>query len=312
MNWRRSLNAFNLANLGVNRLDIDERSNRISLSVGQGDQTQPVLAAISALGIPSDVIDVGVRAPMARRTTLADYSGAKKGGIRITNSIFRECSLGFNLYFTAGGTYRGFITASHCTETQGGTEGTYFYQPTLSGPNQIGIELVDPQFTYTGVDCPQYSVCRYSDAALVSYDLGPVWAGATIARTESYGRTVGSVNISTTNPQFTVTGVDFPVVGTSVDKIGFTTGWTWGTVQADCVDLHPGGTPSNYMLLCQYEADLGLDQGDSGGPVFVWGGQSTVNLAGILWGGGGTLAAFSGYSDARYELGYTPWQISGF
>ena len=311
-NWRRSLHALQLDRFGVDRLDIDERLNRISLAVRRPEETEVLLGAISALGIPSDAIDIRVRPAMARLTTLANYSGSKKGGIRITNSVYAECTLGFNLYFTAGESYRGFVTASHCTETQGGTEGTYFYQPTLSGPNQIGIEIADPAFTYTGTDCPDFSYCRYSDAALVSYDLGPVWAGATLARTEFNGTTSGSVDISTTNPEFTVTGVDIPVVGTRVDKMGVATGWTWGIVQGTCVDYSPAGLPSNYYLLCQYETDFGAIPGDSGSPVFIWGGGSTVPLVGILWGQGDGFAAFSGYSDVRYELGYTPWQISGF
>jgi hypothetical protein len=63
------------------------------------------------------------------------------------------------------------------------------------------------------------------------------------------------------------------LVGTRIDKMGRTTGWTWGEVTETCVDI-PDWFVEYYgpgtSLLCQTEANYNSDPGDSGAPVFTW------------------------------------------
>jgi hypothetical protein len=111
---------------------------------------------------------------------------------------------------------------------------------------------------------------------------------------------------------FTVTSQDntttsFPL-GSTVNKVGRTTGWTQGNVTATCVHTNVSGT--NITQLCQtFVKDPGGDVvvggGDSGSNVFRTLSGSNVQLVGILWGGNssGTLFVFSPLKQIRDELG---------
>ncbi|MEJ7759573.1 MAG: hypothetical protein WKF55_08260 [Gemmatimonadaceae bacterium] len=240
---------------------------------------------------------------------LDDYFPAKKGGIEVwANS--GGCTLGFNVKFSKpGGTYayRGFVTNSHCTRTFGLLDSTVFFQ---GSPDRIGVEISDKQFSQSVSFCPLGARCRYSDAALVHYDAGVVSAGAKVARTGFRDPQWGSTLIDDDNPQFTVTGIGYPGVGTIVDKIGVTTGWTYGEVISGCWDQapYPDGA---LILLCQLKTTYGSDPGDSGAPVFIYDGTSNVALVGIHWGNVGSALA-SWYDDIPYELSFGPWRIAGF
>jgi secreted trypsin-like serine protease len=62
-----------------------------------------------------------------------------------------------------------------------------------------------------------------------------------------------------------------------MNKIGKTTGWTYGNVNATCVDL----TRNYERELCSTKAHTEGGQGDSGGPFFSWDGEDGVVLYGI-------------------------------
>jgi hypothetical protein len=95
------------------------------------------------------------------------------------------------------------------------------------------------------------------------------------------------------------------VQGQEANKIGRTTGWTYGTVTETCVDVLASGT--NHIRLCQSIVDAGVNSGDSGSPVFALRRGSDVTLLGILWGGSTDEAnpefAFSPLSGVERELG---------
>ena len=92
-------------------------------------------------------------------------------------------------------------------------------------------------------------------------------------------------------------------MGQTVNKIGRTTGWTFGKVTNTCVTVNVSG--SNITQICQSLVTAGVGAGDSGSPVFNWSGTgNTVRLAGILWGGSGNnLFVFSPMSGIEKELG---------
>jgi len=319
MTWRVTLRSlFATQNGNVVSLDIDDRNNRLSIGVVRSEDQIGLATVVSSLGIPMSAVNFVVTEREATAASLRNWTASKKGGIQIVRSSAGEggggeCTLGFNVRYRANGEYhRGFVTASHCTDLFGGAEATNFFSPTRTSAN-IGEEIADPFFSSAITGCGPGDECRYSDAALISYNSDVIWAGAKIARTTYNDPISGSIDVDPANPQFTVTGSGYPTVGTVVDKVGRTTGWTWGEVQTVCIDVTAGqGKPSNYMMLCQARADAGLQGGDSGSPVFYWDGVSSVTLIGIGRGFANGQMTFSHFEDARYELGFVPWQISGF
>ena len=87
-----------------------------------------------------------------------------------------------------------------------------------------------------------------------------------------------------------------------MNKIGRTTGWTFGVVIATCVSTNVMN--STVTLLCQDRTNGGSDKGDSGSPVFTWSGSgSNVGLNGILWGSDATGFWFSRIANIEVEVG---------
>ena len=103
--------------------------------------------------------------------------------------------------------------------------------------------------------------------------------------------------IDVTNPDMEITdGEDYIMGGMTVDKIGRTTGWTFGTVTNTCFsDTRVDGI----VRQCSYAGNYGSSGGDSGAPVFMWHGN-TVTLVGIHWGAGGVFSPLGGL---RLNLG---------
>lgn len=279
-----------LAQNGVHMSDLDEANNRILFGVENAGRATAVNAIMRAHGVPSDAYAVEVREPMRNALTLRDVVNPKVGGLQLHFGGYL-CTLGFN-YTT--GSANGFITNSHCTNTQGGTEGTVYYQPTsTAAPNAIADEVADPLYFKGGV-CPKGKKCRYSDSsravyrAGVSFDLGGV-AQVTGA---------GSLTISgTTNLTGESDGSRTPLaVGQSASKVGRTTGLSTGNVTNTCVNTSVQG--SQIMQLCQTFVAAAVGSGDSGSPVY-----SGSTLVGILWGGGTNSFAFSPLRSVKDELG---------
>lgn len=92
---------------------------------------------------------------------------------------------------------------------------------------------------------------------------------------------MGSITIDSQNPPMTIVGeFPYPVGGEMVDKMGRTTGWTYGFVKKTCVDMLLSAYSGSGvgLLLCQDWASYWNDKGDSGSPVFRYYG-STVRAA---------------------------------
>jgi hypothetical protein len=188
-----------------------------------------------------------------------------------------------------------FITNSHCTNTQGGTEGTRYWQPTQTGtPASIGTEVSDPGYFRNMNGCPGGKRCRFSDASRVAYTQGTTFNLGKIARTT--GPNNGSVTIS---GSFSITAEGSASVGQTVNKVGRTTGWSRGRVTNSCVNVALKGT--NIVQLCQNIVSAQAGEGDSGSPVFK--GSTAVTLAGILWGGSPGIYVYSPISNIERELG---------
>jgi len=295
-------------------VDLDEASNRLKVGVAHGAAGVGVEQALAALGIPKAAVIVEQTSPIRQLTTLEDRIRPVPGAAQI-DFILGICSLGFNAKRLG---QLSFVTASHCTWAQGGVEGTIYYQNTwldLTGQDDvIGSEVSDPAYfsSRRGV-CPRRRVCRYSDASRAAYSVAATdVAFGTIAKTTGLN-TLGT-NIDPTG-KFTITA-EYPsktfTIGSTVHKVGRTTGWTSAPVTQTCVNVNIDGT--NITQLCQTLAGSELPgspvivgAGDSGSPVFRLNANDKVDLAGILWGGNaeGTLIAFSPLANIQMasELG---------
>lgn len=283
--------------------DKDEANSRLVIGVENAAAIPRVRDAMARLRIPGAAVAVEVTPPIHQVATLRGRGRPTTGGTQINFTQFL-CTLGFN---ASRGSQRSFVTNSHCTATQGGVEGTQYFQPTRTkDPTVIAVEVADPQY-FQGGACPAGRRCRYSDASRARYRAGVTSDRGAISRTS--GPNNGSLRVTGT---LTITAQDntttrFPL-GTVVNKIGRTTGWTRGRITRTCVNVNVTGT--NITQLCQsFVQDPGgaevVDAGDSGSNVFQIISGNNVRLLGILWGGSADnrTFVFSPLKQIRDELG---------
>src|SRR4030095_15425420 len=173
-------------------VDNDETANRVRIGVENVNAIGQVRAAVVRLGVPDDAVIIERADPIVQVATLQDVVDRPvRAGVQINFPGFL-CSVGFNA--TSGG-QKSFITASHCTNTQGGIESTPYWQPLQSSaPTQIATEVDDPAYKRGGTDCPKGKMCRYSDASRALYANGANQALGLIASTS--GPNNGSLDIT--------------------------------------------------------------------------------------------------------------------
>jgi len=283
--WRGRLRAaFSIP--GVQSLDADEAANRVRVGVTSTEAAAQVQALADRAGVPRGALIVQGVPPIQLLSTVRDYTRPTEGGLQIDGS---GCTLGANVWYSNAavgvpvGT-AGFFTASHCSTINGVTDGSVESQ----GGVRIGHELWDPPYfnNSQNLSCPLNSHCRWSDVSFFAYDAGVSWNLGAIARTLSRGIGLGqggSLNIDPYNPQFRLVAGVTPTVGTYLDKVGRTTGWTEGPVSATCVDVWQG--IMDHLILCQDQVDAFANNGDSGSPMFQWTyWGSNAYFAGIVWG----------------------------
>lgn len=312
--------------------DIDERSNRLRFGGADASAVRGIASVLAGLGIPSGGTVVEQTAPIEQLVTLRDRVRPVHGGYQINffpspvSPVTLVCTMGFNVVKNG---VNSFITNSHCTNVQGGTETpTDYYQPLRGTPpnanNFIGVEVEDPH--YEVVNCTQDfelpAQCRYSDASRAAYAAGVPFQLGRIARTtQSYQDTpthpdpiTGDpvrdpvLEVDAVNPTFSITGEQKrSVVGETANKVGRTTGWTFGPVIETCINTLVLGTVPPIIQRCQDRVRADVAGGDSGSPVFRRSGsRGNVRLLGILWGGsvsGEVTFVFSPMANIHQELG---------
>lgn len=300
--WFASASTAAMALPGAVFADLDEAGNRLRIGVENAAAAAGVRAALTARGVPSSAVVVEQTPSIRYMATLQSKIRPVQGGLQINFSQFL-CSVGFN---ALKGTTRSFVTASHCTDKQGGVENTKYYQPlapAFGGTSEvIATEVADPGYFKGGV-CPAGRRCRYSDASRAAYSSGTTYALGKIEKTTG----VNNNSITLASTSFTIGSIGNGVVGNTANKVGRTTGWTQGKIAATCVTTNVSG--SSVTLLCQNFVNAKVGGGDSGSPVFLGSGStlSTVALAGVLWGGNntGTMFVYSPMSGVQRagELG---------
>ena len=284
--WHEKLgNLFRIQ--GLVFTDTDERENRVKVGVVNSDLIATVRQEAIGLGVPADALLVVETAPIVVQVSLRDRIRPVRGGTQIQFTA-GTCTLGFNAIRSG---VQGFLTNSHCTVTQGGVEGTAFYQPTVSAENLVGTETADP--LWRGYQCSLAQrllgyVCRYSDSAFAQLQSGVSASLGVIARPDSVN--TNSLTIAGT---FQVVSEGSSFVGHTLNKVGRTTGWTQGSVTGTCMDFIQAYT--NRIARCQDEVRATSSFGDSGSPVFsiTNSAQNDVQLRGIMWGGDGTSFVYS-------------------
>src|SRR5688572_27204023 len=279
--------------------DNDESIGKMVFGVENEHAIPGIERALAAIGASSGDYVVEVTEPirqMQATTTLRSRFRPTQAGSQIHFGQY-VCTMGFNVDHSGG---RSFITNSHCTNTQGGTEGTVYYQPVSStDPVSIATEADDPTYKKGGT-CPRGKKCRHSDASRALYQ------SATFSNRGDILKTTGANNGSlTVGGVFTVTSQDNSTkefaIGTVLNKVGRTTGWSQGPVSRTCVNTNVQG--SQVHQLCQTFVDANVAGGDSGSPVFRITSGDNVQLVGILWGGGTGYYVMSPLASIQQELG---------
>lgn len=288
-----------LALPGTVYADHDEVRGKLVFAVANDGPVAGIQRSLAARGISPDDYLIVHSEPIVMLSTLRDKFRPTQAGTQIHFGNYL-CSMGFNADHADG---RSFITASHCTNHQGGVEGTQYYQPLSSvDPTVIATEVADPEYVAGGV-CSPGKVCRRSDASRELYSGSVASSRGVIAKTT--GLNTGSL---TTSGFFSVTEQDNSNTNFSgtIHKVGRTTGWTAGTVTGTCINVNVSG--SNIQQICQTlvtnnSASI-VAGGDSGSPTFQIVSGDNVRLVGILWGGGGdTQFVFSPLKNVQDELG---------
>jgi hypothetical protein len=279
----------------------DPATNRLVIGIERASAARPVQDVLTRLGVPATAYRVQVTEPIHfMSTTLRTAHRPTQGGIQIHWSNY-VCTLGFNVDHAGG---RSFITNSHCTNNQGTTGSTAYFQPASSvDGTPIAVEADDPSYARLA-GCSVGKVCRYSDASRALYSSGTASTRGAIAKTT--GENTLSLN---TAGSFTITSQANTTTSFSgtLHKVGRTTGWTSGNVTNTCATVNVSG--SNIQLLCQTLVQRSgspiVQGGDSGSPVFRPTSGGNVELVGILWGGSssGELFVFSPLKNIQDELG---------
>ena len=295
--WQAAATMAAFESQGTVFVDNDETANRIRIGVADLSSMGQVRAAIARSGLPDEAVIVEQAAPIVMVATLQNVVDRPvRAGVQINFPGF-VCSVGFN---AVSGGQNSMITASHCTNTQGGVEDTPYWQPLQSvAPTQIAVEVADPVYFRNQNGCPRGRRCRFSDASRSAYINGVAPSLGVIAKTSAANN--NSLDIT---GSFSITQDDFTndvAVGATVHKVGRTTGWTSGTMTNKCVNTGVSG--SNIVQLCQNFVTAGVAGGDSGSDVFTVVSGTTVRLEGVLWGGGGGQFVFSPLKNVVQELG---------
>lgn len=290
--WREHIESRWGALPGLVMTDINEVSNQIDLGFKDPSIAQSALSKVlREAGIPSAAVRSVVSQEAQVTQTLDDFFATLPGGVHAyaVGSGGGPCSVGINVLYNG---VSAFITASHCTLTQGFLDGGPWGH---AGSSNLGTEIADP-----GSICPVYVFtypCRRSDAAVIQYSGANPGELGMIARTEFFGAYPpggpGSETIDVVKPRFPLVWPGYPtsnpLMNEQVDKVGRGTGWIRGPINQTCV-THRQNT--GWYMFCTYRFNGVAEGGDSGAPIFhritcpgeSWPAVNCASFAGIQWG----------------------------
>jgi hypothetical protein len=301
--------------------DIDEAHNRLRFGVRVASAIVDVETIVTQCGIPSPAVAVDV-VPLPElkdglNESLQGRVRPVRGGIQLQWGFDdnNACTIGI-----VGRTSEGpfFTTAAHCSVDEYALDPTRYWQTTLyNDGDSIGREFLDPPVIgHSDFPdyCPEGHGCVFADVnmshfqSMATAQVGLIARGTSTSYDLNYP---GSLVFDQAHPVF-VTDVDTSGggVGDTVCKTGRTSGTTCGAITYACFNGHWNPHYSETYggrvidVLCSSEANMHSDGGDSGSPVWDLSkssSDSTVVLAGVLWGGPG------GPAPGRYITYYSPF-----
>lgn len=275
--------------------DLDEAENRLIVGLSSMEASADVEGIIEEEEIPREAVRL-VEAALPEehghdlQGSFSPIRGGIEHGYNVSGTTWSQCTIGIMVGYDGE---VGYLTNSHCTPNRGSISSKSFANPI--GGSTIGSEHTDPSYQTCGFF--NNSACRQSDAAFIELT-GGANAMSAIARPDgwNFGSSGSStLDIDHGNPTLDIRDAqDHPVSGETVDKIGRTTGWTYGDVNRTCYntavnDPNGGRIQVNGNILryrCQYSANYNSNGGDSGSPVFDWHGGE-VTITGLNWGSRG-------------------------
>jgi hypothetical protein len=261
-------------------LDVKESENRVKIGISDAAAEGEIRKLLPSVGIPQDAVTFWRSPPGEDMShTLSDTMANIQGGWRITGG--GGCTLGFAARRSS--TWEPvWVTNSHCSDTPHQLDNGDQVQK----GRWIGREIADPPTFNLGLGPARHAdVSLYSDSvSLPSVVLYFPLAFGTIARTlfpQGCDGCAGSLFLDHSNPTFAITGRrGYVIENETLNKVGATTGWTYGNVEDTCVDLGSSG----WTKLCSDRVDFWNQDGDSGSPVFATDINGGAILVGILWG----------------------------
>lgn len=229
--------------VGVHGWDLDESRNRIHLYVSEPSHAGAVREILRQDGVPSEAVLISVEAPAELTQAANDLKDTDQPTIRAGFDTFVDqtnCTLGANVKI-GGGSTRGFLTAAHCTDPWGASDGGDAFQAPYPTPGwrKVGDEISDPSFFDRSFNpsCPLFAQCRWSDVALFEYDQVSFPEHGVIARTLT-----ASIVLDSNNPDWYIQDDDPGCIlmlscglhGDYMWKLGITTGFTVAQVDRTC------------------------------------------------------------------------------
>ncbi|MDP9352849.1 MAG: S1 family peptidase [Chloroflexota bacterium] len=194
------------------------------------------------------------------------------GGIRIHNAAAGGvCTLGFPVWYD--GQYA-FVTNSHCTPTEEYPDiNSYFRQPNWNvRPLAVAQEWKDPYKRSSGFRIADASV------ALMINNFNVYLGYVARPATRAFGRyaIVGDTTLASgSSPWIRIIGEGAVVKDQLFDKIGATTGWSYGYARYACVKR------GNFECVSWVAASAW--DGDSGAPVLRYYTNNTALLVGMVY-----------------------------
>ena len=325
-------------------LAVDEEMNRVVIGLEDLSAQSAVLDVVAEMAIPLEVISFSRESRMTTRpdepfgespprlsssvetnqldAPIAD--GKLRGGYQVQASGRKTvCTLGFTAirHHNRG---LAFVSNSHCSRIPWVLDSGEWWQPDTIKGIVVGVEVVDPPtrrcWKRVAKIVPWPFDCRNADASLMAVKPGVSIALGEIGRTNARQRECSLIildysvpycsrNIDTSNPTISITETRYTSVKHEVlDKIGSTTGWTWGTVKETCKDKR-GDT--GVWSLCVDKVDFRVAHGDSGGPVFKYLSDGTAQFMGIVFGMDDEISLSGGVRELGYfqDLERIQWDL---
>jgi hypothetical protein len=279
--WRDELQSHSRA---WNTNDVDERTNRIHFSSATPDGINSLRATARNLGIPDSALITEV----LRLTGLASLGGKVRpagSGVSIQApggaGLGAICTITFvdtnNLASPTSN--KAVVTAGHCNYAN--LQGYEYYQGNLPIGDSLGYGQNNSRGrkwsgSKNGLTCPSLQLCTFADVEQVTVSatnysnmLYPWKLVMTTDSTQYYSGGAAGTTVDTTKNRLLYAETTYGSfhVGDRVDKMGQSSGHTYGPVTQTCVNIIPP-FDSGRVMVCQMFANLYAVEGDSGGTVF--------------------------------------------